>query len=65
METVKLSGADFGGRTITGTFEPGQEIKVIENEIALRYRVVNGQAVYEGGEFSGNEITVTPDPITE
>ncbi len=64
MEIITLSGADFGGRTITGAYTPGDEIKVTEGEVSLKYRIINGQAVYEGSVFNGNETDATPDPLT-
>ncbi len=63
METVILSGADFGGRTITGSYKPGDEVKVTEGEVSLKYRIINGQAVYDGATFNGNETEAVPDPL--
>lgn len=63
METITLSGANFGGRTITGSYSPGDAVKVTEDGVSLLYRIINGQAVYDGETFNGNEIEAAPDPL--
>lgn len=62
MKTIILSGGDLGGRTITGNYAPGQKIEITENGISYGYRVVNGQAVFDGSGLEPADLIATLDP---
>ena len=54
--TVTLSGADYGGLTIQGNFEPGQLVLAG----TLVYRIDGAQGVYVGVATTEQSNTLTP-----
>lgn len=55
MRQITLSGGKFGGRTLTGDLGSGSHVVVIDGDEEKRYRILNGQAVYEAEEIAGDE----------
>lgn len=59
MQTITLSGANFGGMTITGNFTEGEDVVVTDGTTQLRYRIEGEQAVYQGGVPEGTDTSAS------